>query len=308
MAAARASVLDGGAASPQPAKWGIHPTRIEGLGLQHPQQAGPPLTAVALFADQLSVGLGADPEVFAIIGSLTAVSTPIDYLKLVGSVAGIQLNESSLLTAGAQSLLPFHLGLKQALVNIRALRQLQLTIPLILPERYLLHQKKGQGKVQPEKLTAIEEELRNARQELRELRGKKDRNHKATEYATVVEILSEMRGELKERENNYKRKRKDSGDREDYRREDRNGAKQWQGQNSADKCLGCGQMGHMKQDCKDTQKRCIFCKATDHEVDKCQQRLETICKQCNKKGHSAGFHRPRQCRKCGKEHSGLDGC
>ena len=308
MAAARASVLDGGAAAPQPAKWGIHPSRLDGLGLQHPQQTGPPLSAVALFTEQLSVGLGSDPEVFAIIGSLNAISTPMDYLKLIGSVAGIQLNESSLLTAGAQSLLPFHLGLKQALVNIRALRQLQLTIPLILPEQYLLHQKKGQGKVQPEKLTVMEEELRDARQELRELRGKKERNHKATELATVVEMLSEMRGERRERDNNYKRKREDSGDRDDHRRDDKNGPKRWQGQDSADRCFKCGQMGHRKQDCKDTEKRCIFCKSADHDVDKCQKRLDTICKQCNKKGHSAGFHRSHQCRKCGKEHSGLDGC
>ena len=50
-AAARASVLDGGVAAPQPAKWGIHPARMDGLGLQHLQQAGPPLRTVSLFTD-----------------------------------------------------------------------------------------------------------------------------------------------------------------------------------------------------------------------------------------------------------------
>ena len=42
---------------------------------------------------------------------------------------------------------------------------------------------------------------------MRELEGRKQK----TELATVVEMLSEMRGERKDREQNYKRKREDSG-------------------------------------------------------------------------------------------------
>ena len=149
----------------------------------------------------------------------------------------------------------------------------------------------------------METKLRN---EFRDADGKKQR----TELATVVEMLSEMRGERKDRdrEQNYKRKREDSRERDDFRREIKNSAKKWQGQGGMDRCHGCGQTGHMKSDCRDNQKRCVFCKATDHDVDKCQKRLETVCRQCNKKGHSAGYHRVYQCRKCNKEHSGVDGC
>ena len=145
---------------------------------------------------------------------------------------------------------------------------------------------------------------RKLRSEMRESEGRKQK----TELATVVEMLSEMRGDRRDKEQNYKRKRENSREREDYRRGDKNGAKKWQSQGGMDKCYGCGQTGHVKVDCTDNQKRCIFCKATDHDVDKCQKRLETVCRQCNKKGHSAGYHRVHQCRKCGKEHSGIQGC
>ena len=171
-----------------------------------------------MFADHLQVGQGADPEVFGVIGTLNAVSTPIDYLKLLGSVAGIQLGEGALLTASAQSLLPFHMGLRQALVNIRTLRQLQTTIPLVLPEQYLLHPKKAGGKAQVEKLTVMEtaepirdryvrDQLKDMERKLRsEIRDSEGRKQK-TELSTVVEMLSEMRGDRRDKEQNYKRKR-----------------------------------------------------------------------------------------------------
>ena len=344
VAAARASVLDGGMtqhAAPQQPKWDVHPTRREGIGLHNSQQVGSSLRAVSLFADHLQVGQGADPEVFGVIGTLNAVSTPIDYLKLLGSVAGIQLGEGALLTASAQSLLPFHMGLRQALVNIRALRQLQTTIPLLLPEQYLLHPKKVGGKAQVEKLAVMDTEPirdryqlkdmeRKLRSEFRDSENRKQKTELATvvemerklrtefrdsesrkqktELATVVEMLSEMRGDRRDREQNYKRKREDSRERDDHRRNDGNGAKRGQNQERMEKCYRCGEMGHLKSDCRDTEKRCVFCKATDHDVDKCQKRLQTTCKQCNKKGHSAGFHKVHQCRKCGKEHSGIQGC
>ena len=145
---------------------------------------------------------------------------------------------------------------------------------------------------------------RKLRSEIRDSEGRKQK----TELATVVEMLSEMRGDRRDKEQNYKRKRENSRERDDYRREDKNGAKKWQSQGGMDKCYRCGQNGHLKADCTDNQKRCVFCKATDHDVDKCQKRLESTCRQCNKKGHSAGYHRVHQCRKCGKEHSGIQGC
>ena len=139
---------------------------------------------------------------------------------------------------------------------------------------------------------------------MRDLGGRKQK----TELATAVEMLSDMRGDRRDKEQNYKRRREDSRERDDYRRDDRNGAKRWQGQERVEKCYKFGQTGHLRTDCTDNQKRCVFCKATDHDVDKCQKRLETTCRQCNKKGHSAGYHRVHQCRKCGKEHSGIQGC
>ena len=256
---------------------------------------------------------------FGVIGTLNAVSAPIDYLRMIGNVAGLQLQEGALLTASAQNLLPFHMGLAQALLNISTLRQLQTTIPILLPEQYLLHPKKVGVKAQVEKVTVIEtvepikdryirDQLKDMesklRSEMRELGGRKQK----TELATVVEMLSEMRGDRSEKEHNYKRKRENSREKDDYRREERNGAKKWQGEESRKRCYKCGQTGHMKSECKDREKCCIFCKATDHDVDRCQKRREAVCRQCNRKGHSAGFHKVHLCRKCGKEHSGVEGC
>ena len=145
---------------------------------------------------------------------------------------------------------------------------------------------------------------RKLRSEIRDSEGRKQK----TELATVVEMLSEMRGDRRDKEQNYKRKRENSREREDYRREDRNGAKKWQSQGGMERCYRCGQTGHVKADCTDNQKRCVFCKATDHDIDKCQKRLQTTCRQCNRKGHSAGYHKVHPCQKCGKEHSGIQGC
>ena len=43
-------------------------------------------------------------------------------------------------------LVAFSFGSQTSIGKHRALRQLQTTIPLLLPEQYLLHQKKRQGK------------------------------------------------------------------------------------------------------------------------------------------------------------------
>ena len=162
----------------------------------------------------------------------------------------------------------------------------------------------SENRKQKTELATVVEMERKLRTEFRDSESRKQK----TELATVVEMLSEMRGDRRDKEQNYKRKREDSRERDDYRRGDRNGAKKWQSQGGMDKCYGCGQTGHVKADCKDNRKRCVFCKATDHDVDKCQKRLETVCRQCNKKGHSAGYHRVHKCRNCGKEHSGVQGC
>ena len=214
VAAARASVLDGGItqhAAPQQPKWDVHPTRREGIGLHNSQQVGSSLRMVSLFPDHLQVGQGAEPEVCGVIGSLNATSTPMEYLKLVGSVAGMLLNENTLLTAGAQNLLSFHLGLRQALVNIRELRQLQAIIPLLIPEQYLLHPKKGGGKPQVEKVTVVEtvepirdryirDQLKDMERKLRsEFRDSESRKQK-TESAAVVEMERKLRTEFRDSE------------------------------------------------------------------------------------------------------------
>ena len=167
----------------------------------------------------------------------------------------------------------------------------------------------SESRKQKTESAAVVEMERKLRTEFRDSESRKQK----TEIATVVEMLSEMRGDRREKEHNYKRKRENSRERDDhrrddYRRDDGNGAKRGQGQVREERCYKCGQSGHLRTDCTDNQKRCVFCKATDHDVEKCQKRLETTCRQCNKKGHSAGYHKIHQCRKCGKEHSGIQGC
>ena len=316
VATSRASVLGAGMAPQQDRnKWQVHPSRAADLGSHQFHQANPPLRVATLFGDQtLCVGGEADPEVCAVIGSLNTMSTPFDYLKLVGSVGQVQLNEGSLLTASAQSLLPFHIGLKSALVNVRTLRQLQVTIPLILPEQYL-HTKKNVGRQTPEKLNAMEdrdpirEQLKQMEGMLNELRGKQQK----TELATVVEMLSEMRDGPRGKDSRYKRSREDSDRRDDFRGDDRGRDRKIQRQEGKEiQCYDCGERGHMRSDCKNPEsakiRRCIFCKDAGHTVDECPKRLSTVCRECQKKGHSAAFHRVRLCRKCNKEHSGLAGC
>ena len=293
---------------PERNNWQVHPSRAGDVGSQQFPQTAAPLRVVALFGgQQLCMDARTDPELCAVVDSLNAVSTPYDYLRLVGSVGQVHLNEGSLLTASAQGLLPFHAGLTTALVNVRTLKQLQTIIPLILPEQYL-HPKKGGGKSAPEQLNAMEvmdpmrEQLKQMAAELRELKELKELEQKA-ELATVVEL------ERKERENNYKRERDEPRDREDYRgggESDRKGRRQDDGDN---RCHGCGQYGHIRQDCKGPVRRgCVYCRARDHRVEDCETRKNRVCEQCGQKGHSASFHKVRRCRECNNEHSGLSGC
>jgi hypothetical protein len=69
-------------------------------------------------------------------------------------------------------------------------------------------------------------------------------------------------------------------------------------------------LGHMQKNCTNTVRlpHCVYCKKTDHEVETCQKRLSSTCKQCGTKGHSAAWHLERFCHKCNTEHSGLNGC
>ena len=133
-----------------------------------------------------------------------------------------------------------------------------------------------------------------------------------TELATVVEMLSELR-DGRGRDSGYKRGREESDRRDDFRRDDRGRDRKSQKQESRGiQCYDCGEIGHMKSECKNPEsakiRRCIFCKDAGHTVDDCPKRLGTVCRECNKKGHSAAFHKVRLCRKCNKEHSGLAGC
>jgi hypothetical protein len=76
------------------------------------------------------------------------------------------------------------------------------------------------------------------------------------------------------------------------------------------KCYSCGEEGHTKAACPREVKlpHCVFCKSGEHVVEDCEKRKESTCKECKKKGHSAGFHKEKFCDKCRKTHSGLNGC
>ena len=140
---------------------------------------------------------------------------------------------------------------------------------------------------------------------MREAEGRKQK----TELATVVDMLSEMRGERKDREQNYKRRREDPREGDDYCREDRNRDER----RDVMKCYKCDKEGHRKAECPEenrgrTSDLCKFCRKPGHTVEECEARKNHVCRDCGGKGHSAMWCKERDCKECGNKHSLLNGC
>ena len=72
----------------------------------------------------MTPGQDADTDVVGFIGALSTVITPAKFLEMLGSVGKIDLNDTAAFLATKQTLALLHAGLKNALVNIRTLKQL----------------------------------------------------------------------------------------------------------------------------------------------------------------------------------------
>ena len=86
--------------------------------------------------EKLTPGQDADIDVVGFIGALGTVTTPAKFLEMLGSVGKIDLNETAAVLATKQTLAPLYAGLKDALVNIITLKQLQQTLPIIFPSEF----------------------------------------------------------------------------------------------------------------------------------------------------------------------------
>jgi hypothetical protein len=262
----------------------IHPSRQAAIQGVPSRPSGHSVTLAPLFEDQLVVNQAAGPDVRGLVGALNVVSSPVEYLRMVCNMSGTALNEAMSLTASAQSLVPLHFGLKTALVNATTSRELQAVVPLVVPRQFLAQKSKtlNGSRESPEKLNAVDvspannEELKRLKKEIHSLKQQQHHQQKNSEMATVVELLSRMddRGE-RNYHSGFKR------DREEREREgDRD--RKWQKRDDEMKCFSCGEVGHVKADCKRAVRvpHCIFCKTADHEVDTCQkaagQRLQDV--------------------------------
>lgn len=294
----------------------VHPSRQAAIHGASSRPSSHSVALTPLFEDQLVASQAAGPDVRGLVGALNVVSSPVEYLRMVCNMSGTVLSETMSLTASAQSLVPLHFGLKTALANATTSEELKAVIPLLVPRQFLAQKPKSSVGTKnvgfaSENLNAVsavaakDEELKRLRTEVRSLKQQNhQQKHSSSEMATVVDLLSKI-DSRREREYQSGWKR----DREERERDGDRGNK-WQKRDGGVTCFSCGEAGHVRADCTKQVRvvRCIWCKATDHEVDTCQKRIDSTCKQCGEKGHSAGFHKVRLCYKCNQEHSGLNGC
>ena len=223
--------------------------------------------------DKIEPNPSGEVELLGFAAGLNEAGTEADYLAAVAAMCGLELDQSVALAADWTSMAMLHGSVKTILRNATRTPEAIAAIVKVFPQKFVVKR--------PE-------------------RGEK-RKHSEAEHVNVMEAVNKkfhtLNRELFQMVQNLAS----------------------QGQNNVpsrpaaqDKtCFRCNKPGHFSIDCKEPMSRekgCIFCKASDHAVDDCKKLKETVCKNCNEKGHSTAYCTPRDCRKCQTKHAPKNGC
>ena len=232
--------------------------------------------------DKIQPNPSGEVQLLGFAAGLNEAGTEAEYLGAIAAMCGLDLDQSSVLTAEWSSMAMLHGSVKTILRNATRATEAFAAIAKIFPPKFLV--KKAE-------------------------RGEK-RKHSEAEHINIIESVNKRFHILEST-----LQANSAANRELFQIvRDLKG----QGQNhvpdrpvAEDKtCFRCNKPGHFSMDCKEPAKEkvCIFCKSPDHEVDGCIKLKETVCKNCNQKGHSTSYCTPRECRKCHTRHAPKNGC